>query len=65
MPLMPQPALTSMNNAPRRSVRDQAGEGLRYLTGWILALVMLIPALIIIVADKITSWQLRRRGGRG
>lgn len=61
---MPPQALTLMNNAPRRSVRDHVGEGLRYLTGWILALMMLIPALLITIADKITSWHLRRRGGR-
>lgn len=61
---MLRPAMTLMNNVPRRSVRDQVGEGLRYLTGWILALSMLIPAVIISVADKILSWQWRRRGGR-
>lgn len=40
------------------------GESLRLVGSWFVALLMLLPALVIIIADKITMVRLRRRGGR-
>ena len=42
---------------------EQLGEITRLLAGWFLAILMLLPALIIYLADKITMWRIRRRGG--
>jgi len=54
---------TLMSSPRRNTLMDQIGDLTRLLTGWILAFVMLIPALIITLADKITMWRIRRRGG--
>lgn len=38
------------------------GESTRSLTGWILALLLILPAIVILTADKITMALLRGRG---
>jgi hypothetical protein len=62
-PSTPPRDATLMSSPRRNTLKDQLGEFVRLLTGWILAFVMLIPALIITLADKITMWRIRRRGG--
>lgn len=52
-----------MSSPRRHTFMDHLGEFLRFLLGWVLAILMLIPALIIFLADKLTMWRIRRRGG--
>ena len=61
---MPLLGTTWMNERRMVPVRERIGEGLRALAGWLLALLMLVPALVITLADKLTMWRIRRRGGR-
>lgn len=52
-----------MSSHNRHRFMDQLGEIGRLLAGWVLGIAMLIPALIIHLADKITMWRIRRRHG--
>lgn len=52
-----------MSSPDRHSLMDQLGELFRFLLGWVLAILMLIPALVIYLADKLTMSRIRRRGG--
>jgi hypothetical protein len=53
-----------MNEQRRAPVHESLGDALRFVAGWLLALLMLLPALIIKVADTITMWRVRRREER-
>jgi hypothetical protein len=43
---------------------ERPGEFLRAVLGWLLALLVALPALIIYAADRMTSCIIRRRGWR-
>jgi hypothetical protein len=47
--------------APR--VREWWDDTWRALVGWALAILMILPALVIRAADRVTAWWIRRRGG--
>jgi hypothetical protein len=55
--------MTPMNERRNGSMANLFGEAARFIAGWVLAMLMLVPALIITMADKITSSRLRRHGG--
>lgn len=61
---MPYPELIWMNEQRRAPLRESAGEALRFLSGWLLALLLAVPALIIKIADKLTMWRIRHRAKR-
>lgn len=53
-----------MNERRRVPISESIGEFLRLISGWLLALLMLLPALIIKIADKLTMWRIRSRAQR-
>lgn len=59
------PELTWMNEQRRVPIHELLGDALRFVIGWLLALLMLLPALIIKLADMITMWRFRHRDERG
>jgi hypothetical protein len=52
-----------MNERLHLPLPQAAREVLRESVAWVLAIVMIVPALIIQAVDKITSFWLKRRGG--
>lgn len=53
-----------MSEPRRRTVTEATGDALRFILGWLLALLLLLPAMIIYITDMITTAYWRRRGGR-
>lgn len=53
-----------MSERRRAPISESSGEILRLMTGWLLALLMLLPALIIKIADKLTMWRIQSRAQR-
>lgn len=50
-----------MNEQRRAPIHELLGDALRFAVGWLLALLMLLPALVIKLADMITLWRIRHR----
>lgn len=44
------------------TLEQRMGESTRNLAGWILALLLVLPALVILTTDRITMAFLRRHG---
>lgn len=61
---MPHLELTRMGEQRRVPISESMGEILRLTTGWLLAVLMLLPALIIKIADKLTMWRIQSRAQR-
>jgi hypothetical protein len=61
MPSTPHLELIWMSKGRSVPIREMIGDTLRFLAGWLLALLMLLPALVITLADKITMWRIRNR----
>jgi hypothetical protein len=53
-----------MNERRRVSILESSGEALRFVSGWLLAILLAVPALIIKLADKLTMWRIRHRAKR-
>lgn len=53
-----------MSERRRAPISESSGEILRLMMGWLLALLMLLPALIIKIADKLTMWRIQSRAQR-
>ena len=52
-----------MNRGPAISPWEATREAIREIAALMLAAVLLIPAGVIWVIDRLTLWWIRRRGG--
>ena len=59
------PAVDSRNKESlAMTLRVLIGESSRAFLSWVVAILMIIPALIIRIADGLSLHFIRRRGGR-